>query len=186
MKTVEECLKPSGLPEKQSELPGGKKYGVTKRSASRPRDSHATKNASVLQQPHSISGNGDKIFDGKNPVQKNLSAPRSRSFSDSEKENAETNVKPNGHVDDDVVAGKPELTHEVNAKECGHIKSEMKRLGVDCEDMVSGFLYDRLQKEVLNLRGSQKDKESLLSAKDDEIKVNTKAFHMKLFSFCFF
>ncbi|RZS12679.1 hypothetical protein BHM03_00044158 [Ensete ventricosum] len=171
LKTIEECLKPSSLPERHSEVSGGKKSGVKKRSASRPRASHATKNASVLQQPHSISGNGDKIFDGKNPVQKNLSAPRGRSFSDSEKENAETNVKPNGHVDDDVVAGKTELTHEVNAKECGHIKSEVKRLGVDCEDMVSGFLYDRLQKEVLNLKGSQKDKESLLSAKDDEIKL---------------
>ncbi|RWW83126.1 hypothetical protein BHE74_00008381 [Ensete ventricosum] len=187
LKTIEECLKPSSLPERHSEVSGGKKSGVKKRSASRPRASHATKNASVLQQPHSISGNGDKIFDGKNPVQKNLSAPRGRSFSDSEKENAETNVKPNGHVDDDVVAGKTELTHEVNAKECGHIKSEVKRLGVDCEDMVSGFLYDRLQKEVLNLKGSQKDKESLLSAKDDEIKmlqkkvdVLTRAVEMEL------
>ncbi|RWW32927.1 hypothetical protein GW17_00002371 [Ensete ventricosum] len=187
LKTIEECLKPSSLPERHSEVSGGKKSGVKKRSASRPRASHATKNASVLQQPHSISGNGDKIFDGKNPVQKNLSAPRGRSFSDSEKENAETNVKPNGHVDDDVVAGKTEFTHEVNAKECGHIKSEVKRLGVDCEDMVSGFLYDRLQKEVLNLKGSQKDKESLLSAKDDEIKmlqkkvdVLTRAVEMEL------
>ena len=38
-------------------------------------------------------------------------------------------------------------------------------------DVVSGFLYDRLQKEVINLRKSCEIKESNLYTKDEEIKV---------------
>nr|KYP62647.1 hypothetical protein KK1_017188 [Cajanus cajan] len=41
-------------------------------------------------------------------------------------------------------------------------------------DMVSGFLYDRLQKEVINLRKSCEIKESSLHTKDEEIKMLTK------------
>ncbi|KAK9677008.1 hypothetical protein RND81_11G115600 [Saponaria officinalis] len=39
------------------------------------------------------------------------------------------------------------------------------------EDVVSGFLYDRLQKEVISLRMTCQVKDDGLSAKDDEIKV---------------
>ncbi|KAG1341922.1 Microtubule-associated protein 70-2 [Cocos nucifera] len=57
-------------------------------------------------------------------------------------------------------------------KGVGDIKSENKGGSADaCEDMVSGFLYDRLQKEVINLRKSHEEKDKLLSAKDDEIKL---------------
>jgi hypothetical protein len=38
-------------------------------------------------------------------------------------------------------------------------------------DVVSGFLYDKLQKEVINLRKSCETKDSNLLTKDDEIKV---------------
>ncbi|KAH7665156.1 NDUFAF3 domain-containing protein [Dioscorea alata] len=38
------------------------------------------------------------------------------------------------------------------------------------EDMVSGFLYDKLQQEVINLRKSHEAKDGLLNAKEDEIK----------------
>ncbi|KAG4946004.1 hypothetical protein AAZX31_15G112500 [Glycine max] len=41
-------------------------------------------------------------------------------------------------------------------------------------DVVSGFLYDRLQKEVINLRKSCEIKESNLYTKDEEIKMLTK------------
>lgn len=37
--------------------------------------------------------------------------------------------------------------------------------------MVSGFLYDRLQKEVINLRKFCEAKDSSLNAKDEEIKM---------------
>nr|GMD47232.1 microtubule-associated protein 70-5-like [Ipomoea batatas] len=42
------------------------------------------------------------------------------------------------------------------------------------EDMVSGFLYDRLQKEVINMRKCFDTKENALNAKDEEIKMLTK------------
>lgn len=38
-------------------------------------------------------------------------------------------------------------------------------------DVVSGFLYDKLQKEVINLRKSCEIKESSLQTKEEEIKV---------------
>jgi len=39
------------------------------------------------------------------------------------------------------------------------------------DDIVSGFLYDKLQKEVICLRKFCETKESVLSTKDEEIKV---------------
>lgn len=51
-------------------------------------------------------------------------------------------------------------------REAAEIKNSV---GVD--DVVSGFLYDRLQKEVINLRKTCETKESNLHTKDEEIKV---------------
>ncbi|ESQ55711.1 hypothetical protein EUTSA_v10024950mg [Eutrema salsugineum] len=42
---------------------------------------------------------------------------------------------------------------------------------VDSEDMVSGFLYDRLQKEVITLRKICESKEGTINAKNEEIKM---------------
>lgn len=44
------------------------------------------------------------------------------------------------------------------------------------EDTVSGFLYDKIQKEVINLRKLCEAKDGNLNAKDEEIKVNHPAF----------
>lgn len=41
------------------------------------------------------------------------------------------------------------------------------------EDMVSGFLYDRLQKEVIALRKLCESKEGTINAKNEEIKVTS-------------
>lgn len=48
------------------------------------------------------------------------------------------------------------------------------------KDIVSGFLYDRLQKEVINLRKSCETKDNSLQAKDDEIKVVSTATKKKI------
>ncbi|KAK8612387.1 hypothetical protein V6N13_092503 [Hibiscus sabdariffa] len=47
------------------------------------------------------------------------------------------------------------------------------KVNTDCgaEDMVLGYLYDRIQKEVINLRRFCEAKESSLNAKDEEIKM---------------
>ncbi|KAK4271023.1 hypothetical protein QN277_019779 [Acacia crassicarpa] len=44
-------------------------------------------------------------------------------------------------------------------------------VGGDNDDVVSGFLYDKLQKEVISLRKHCKAKDSSLQAKDEEIKM---------------
>ncbi|KAH0902596.1 hypothetical protein HID58_042099 [Brassica napus] len=45
------------------------------------------------------------------------------------------------------------------------------------EDMVSGFLYDRLQKEVISLRKICESKEGTINAKNEEIKMLLKKVH---------
>jgi len=46
-----------------------------------------------------------------------------------------------------------------------------KPYGSGRDDVVSGFLYDKLQREVINLRMSCETKDSSLQSKDEEIKV---------------
>lgn len=76
------------------------------------------------------------------------------------KENAEMNSK--------------EITHAQKIKNPGDDKEENKTgrsMESDNDDIVSGFLYDRLQKEVICLRKFCETKESALNTKDEEIKV---------------
>ncbi|KAK8675186.1 hypothetical protein V6N13_033256 [Hibiscus sabdariffa] len=55
----------------------------------------------------------------------------------------------------------------------GEKENAKTKVNADCgaEDTVSGYLYDRLQKEVINLRRFCEAKESSLNAKDEEIKM---------------
>ncbi|CAI9087130.1 OLC1v1021123C1 [Oldenlandia corymbosa var. corymbosa] len=46
-----------------------------------------------------------------------------------------------------------------------------KAVDIGTEDVVSGFLYDRLQKEVLSLRKSCEAKDSTLNSKEEDIKM---------------
>ncbi|KAK1297683.1 Microtubule-associated protein 70-5 [Acorus calamus] len=41
----------------------------------------------------------------------------------------------------------------------------------DGQDLVSGYLYDRLQREIINIRKLLGEKDEMLNAKDDEIEV---------------
>ncbi|XP_074590257.1 microtubule-associated protein 70-5-like [Curcuma longa] len=172
LKTLEQGIKHSSLPEKTREICERKKSGLPS-----PKDLKkspcAPNNATALQKPNLNSGDADDARGmenlSSNVVKKNLLALRSRSYNDTGKENAETNVRPNGHADD-VITGRTEVNHEVNEKKHGDIKSQNESLENGYEDMVSGFLYDKLQKEVINLRESHKDKDSVLIMKDHEIK----------------
>ncbi|KAG6529041.1 hypothetical protein ZIOFF_011235 [Zingiber officinale] len=166
LKTLEQGMKHSSLhsERKKSGLPSPN--GLKK-------SPYASNNGTVLQKPNSNSGDADNARGTENlnsyVVKKNLLALRSRSYNDTGKENAETNVRPNGHADD-VITGRTEVNHEVKEKKYEDIKSQNESLEDGYEDMVSGFLYDKLQKEVINLRESHKDKDSVLIMKDDEIK----------------
>ncbi|GMI72661.1 microtubule-associated proteins 70-5 [Hibiscus trionum] len=83
-----------------------------------------------------------------NMVRKNLWASRCKVADSSEKEKEETMVNADANVRKDG-----------DTTDCG------------AEDMVSGYLYDRLQKEVINLRKFCEAKDSSLNAKDEEIKM---------------
>ncbi|GMJ14522.1 microtubule-associated proteins 70-5 [Hibiscus trionum] len=122
--------------------------GLRKRSTSQPRGSSSTISSSPL---HRLSVEIETAntrmkqcgaAPEENMIRKNLWASRCKVADSSEKENAETKACKDGDTTD-CSAG----------------------------DTVSGYLYDRLQKEVINLRKFCEAKESSLNAKDEEIKI---------------
>ncbi|PIN18609.1 hypothetical protein CDL12_08712 [Handroanthus impetiginosus] len=145
---------------------------IKKRSTSQPRASTVTKSSTQMADDKQNSCDMKPInsLKKKNPsgdslLRKSLWAPRNKVIDNSEKENAEMNE--NATVNDEV-------------RETGNIKGitccnkDMKGLEMadgDCEDMVSGFLYDRLQKEVIGLRKTCELKDCTLNSKDEEIKM---------------
>ncbi|KAL8461671.1 hypothetical protein ACS0TY_032959 [Phlomoides rotata] len=160
LKTLEEGLKHSPtLPINTYGSPKNDKsinfFGILssnsrnkKRCASQPRAS-------------TISKTSMQTMEKKNPSRETLPrnslwASRNKVIDNSEKENAEMNK--NG----------------TNDTEMGNANKEMKSLemaDMDSEDMVSGVLYDRLQREVINLRKSSDLKDVTLHSKDEEIQM---------------
>ncbi|TYI78167.1 hypothetical protein E1A91_D06G192400v1 [Gossypium mustelinum] len=150
----------SPKPDKSSNILGllTGSSGPRKRSTSQPRAS--TISATLLQRPSVETETANtRIRQGsslrrrpvseENMVRKNLWASRCKVADSSEKENAENKVN--------------EQTEKKN-------NEENEKRG-NAEDMVSGFLYDKLQKEVINLRKFCEAKDNSLNAKDEEIKM---------------
>lgn len=146
--------------------------GLRKRSTSQPRGSSLSGNT-LLQQPNldneivvgELKGANTmrkKNGPGENLLKKGLWASRNKIADIAEKEN--TDMKTNTNNSDTIVSG--ELKSKAGDKEAA--------TNSDGEDTVSGFLYDRLQKEVISLRKFCEAKENDLSAKDQEIKVKPK------------
>ncbi|XP_022724116.1 microtubule-associated protein 70-5-like [Durio zibethinus] len=167
----------SPKPEKSSNILGflTSSGGLRKRSTSQPRASTIS-GSSLLQRPSVENGKANantgikqanslkkRAASGENMLRKNLWASRSKVADSNEKENAEMKVNTdiNIHKDDDTTGSNEQTDNRGNA---------------DCnaEDVVSGFLYDRLQKEVINLRKCCEAKDSSLNAKDEEIKMLVK------------
>ncbi|MED6214451.1 hypothetical protein PIB30_103244, partial [Stylosanthes scabra] len=167
LKTLEDGLKHFGESPKaeKSSILGflTTNGGLRSRSTSQPRGSSV--GSSLFQKP-SIKNNTDiaagNLGQGgttkkkhghgsvENVLKKGIWASRSKVADSSEKEN------------------KMQLNTEMNLDSC-NIKPDEDSKSKD--DMVSGFLYDRLQKEVINLRKFCEVKESNLQTKDEEIKV---------------
>ncbi|KAK4491890.1 hypothetical protein RD792_002671, partial [Penstemon davidsonii] len=124
---------------------------IKKRSSSQPRGSTITK--SSMPKQDSCASAETKL--NNSLLQKSLWASRNKIVDSSEKENAEINE--NTLVDLEKYGNK-----EMEGLEIAN--------NVDSDDIVSGYLYDRLQKEVINLRKSCDLKATTLHAKDDEIK----------------
>ncbi|XP_072990308.1 microtubule-associated protein 70-4-like isoform X2 [Typha latifolia] len=152
-----------------------------KRPSSEPRAPAAAK---VLKQPNLVSERIDgtrsmkrigslkvKFVSGDNLVRNNLWASRSKLFDATGKENKDRNVSSNGHSDE-TLSGKVEISREVEAKGYGDVEPQKKGpVNDESEDMVSGYLYDKMQKEVICLRKTHEEKDGILNAKNDEIQI---------------
>lgn len=143
-----------------------------KRSTSQPRAS--TTISSPLKQPSIENGTTNasgelkqvisfkKMYgSGENMLRKSLWASRNKVADSEEKENsvmkANTDMNRRQSNDADTV-----VSAESNTNQC---------VKLDSEDMVSGVLYDRLQREVINLRKYCEMKDNCLEAKNEEIKM---------------
>ncbi|KAA3490651.1 microtubule-associated protein 70-5-like isoform X2 [Gossypium australe] len=152
----------SPKPEKSSNILGflTSTGGLKKRSTSQPRASIIS-TSSPLQRPRATSG--------ENMVRKKLWASRCKVADSNEKENAEMKVNGDSNIRKD---GDTKDSAEIKSN--GGSNEQTGNRGIadsNAEDMVSGFLYDRLQKEVINLRKLCEAKDSSLNTKDEEIKM---------------
>ncbi|GLT80225.1 hypothetical protein SLA2020_516770 [Shorea laevis] len=151
--------------------------GRLKRSTSQPRASTVGRTS---LQPPSLPANlindikpaynlKKSYLPGENLLRKGLWASRSKVVDSSEKENEEMEVNINANLSKH---GNPADLTETKSRGGGKENSENQvNATAGTQDMVSGFLYDRLQKEVLNLRKSCEAKDNNLNAKDQEIKM---------------
>ncbi|KAF5474975.1 hypothetical protein F2P56_006827 [Juglans regia] len=154
--------------------------GLRKRSTSQPRASSTDGRSSLLQQ-HNLENETDNVggelkqanslkkkhSSGENVLRKGIWVSRSKVVDSGEKENAEirADIDMNFSKDnsDDTTAS-PEITPKSGSNE------DQQNKGSNA-DMVSGFLYDRLQKEVINLRKLCEVRDNTLNVKDEEIKM---------------
>ncbi|KAF7840523.1 microtubule-associated protein 70-5-like [Senna tora] len=156
--------------------------GIRKRSTSQPRAS--TTGSSFFQQ--SINKKSIDIVardlkqgstikkpsgSAENMLKKGIWTSRSKVADSGEKENeVQVNTDMNlNRSNDEREAENFKTTTDIDEEPKSKISDDL-----GSNDVVSGFLYDRLQKEVINLRKHCEIKDSSLHAKDDEIKMLTK------------
>ncbi|KAK7331139.1 hypothetical protein VNO77_25355 [Canavalia gladiata] len=138
--------------------------GLRNRSTSQPRGSSV--GSSFFQKPK-IKSNTDNVA-GNLKQDKKKHGSRNKVADSGEKENemqGNTGMNSNKYNDEREAA---EIKISV------HVDEDSKSNSCNdfgSNDVVSGFLYDRLQKEVINLRKSCEIKDSSLHTKDDEIKM---------------
>lgn len=157
--------------------------GIRKRSASQPRGSTISR-SSPFQQPNIETENANaagihnradsfkkKSGSGENLLRKGMWVSRSKVVDSGGKENAEVKTNTDSYIDkhkSNDTTSSAETKNKVGGNE------DLQNKGgtiSSSEDVVSGFLYDRLQKEVINLRKYCETKESNLNAKDQEIQM---------------
>ncbi|XP_058196837.1 microtubule-associated protein 70-5 [Rhododendron vialii] len=198
LKTLEEGLKNvspfsispnafrgSPKPEKSTHTFGflSTNNGQKKRSTSQPRTSGIWKRSPLQQpnledettiaagEPKEVNNLKKKHGSGENFLRRSLWASRSKVVDSGEKENKEMSRNSLVNVDtfeDNETAVSGDITINNAGNEASQIKES------ENDDMVSGFLYDRLQKEVITLRRFCEVKDSTLNTKDEEIKMLVK------------
>ncbi|KAF3451871.1 hypothetical protein FNV43_RR07967 [Rhamnella rubrinervis] len=151
--------------------------GLRKRSTSQPWGTTFSK-SSPLQHPNVENETPDgelrransfrkKYSAGENILKRSLWATKIKVVDSGEKENKEMKENTNMNDNDDTTVS-AQLKTKVSDNEESQNRATTNS---DNEDMISGFLYDRLQKEVINLRKLFQVKENDLNAKDQEIKM---------------
>ncbi|XP_057498212.1 microtubule-associated protein 70-5-like [Actinidia eriantha] len=175
----------SPKPEKSNYIFGfiSTNTGLKKQSTSQPRASTTRKSSPLRHpnveneisnapgQPKDVNSLKSKSGSGENLLRKSLWASRSKVVDSGEKENKEMNgntIRSFYNLKDNEAA----IPGDIKIKSEGNEESQNK--GGNSDDTVSGFLYDRLQKEVITMRRFCEVKDSTLTAKDEEIKVLVK------------
>lgn len=156
--------------------------GLRKRSTSQPRGSTFSKgspnveNETAVGELRRMNSFRKKYSSGENMLKRSLWATKSKVVDSGEKENKEMKENTNMNNSDDTTVSS-QLKTKISDNE--ESKNQVTT-NSDNEDMISGFLYDRLQKEVINLRKLFQVKENDLNAKDQEIKVRLKILYLSL------
>lgn len=163
LKILEEGLKRASSNESAPKTPNSHRIlgfvsnnaGPRKRSSSQPRGSVINSRSSPIHQPWL-----EKVNSLENHISREDVAKRSLwgSKTITGKENSE-------------LVGNTDMNVEISKDSNSAVQGEMESKEIGSEDAVSGFLYDRLQKEVINLRKTCQAKDDGLLSKDDEIKV---------------
>lgn len=145
--------------------------GGRKRSTSQPRGSSTSSEKSDGEMRRVDSVN-KKYASGENLLRKSLWASRSKVVDRDEKENNEMILENTSGMNLDKF--KDERSSVLKGRETASGGSEERQdrdSRSSTDDMVSGFLYDRLQKEVISLRKFCEIKDNSLNVKDEENKV---------------
>ncbi|KNA14811.1 hypothetical protein SOVF_103780 [Spinacia oleracea] len=163
LKILEEGLKRASSNESAPKTPNSHRIlgfvsnnaGPRKRSSSQPRGSVINSRSSPIHQPWL-----EKVNSLENHISREDVAKRSLwgSKTITGKENSE-------------LVGNTDMNVEISKDSNSAVQGEMESKEIGSEDAVSGFLYDRLQKEVINLRKTCQAKDDGLLSKDDEIKI---------------
>ncbi|KAK2994739.1 hypothetical protein RJ640_000140 [Escallonia rubra] len=154
---------------------------VKKRSTSQPRASTISASS---QQPDVENGTGTaagklirvnsltkKHATGENFLRKSLWASRSKVLDIDEKLNKEMQQNTTVNVDK-FKDNETRVSEEAKIEGGGNEELQIKGTSnSSSDDMVSGILYDRLQKEVITLRKSLETRDTILTAKDEELKI---------------
>ncbi|KAG6743498.1 hypothetical protein POTOM_052194 [Populus tomentosa] len=157
--------------------------GMRRRSTSQPRGSNVSRN-SPLQQPNIETENANasgklngadslkkKYGSGENMLTKGIWVSRNKVIDISGKENEEVKSKADSCIDKHRIDGTTNSEETENKVGGNEDLPNKESTNSDCQDVVSGFLYDRLQKAVINLQKSCETKERSLNAKDQEIQM---------------
>ncbi|KAG0465859.1 hypothetical protein HPP92_020023 [Vanilla planifolia] len=183
LKTLEEVLSTSSANQVTN---SGNNYRFPSpcdvQTISQLRASLAAAKSAIQERPNSTSGRADAAKNlhrsscpgtnfslRENVIRKNFWVSNSNRFYQVEKENA-ADVPLDGQAN----VAMPQEHDAPGQITNGYEGSESISSGSHqdgCDDLVSGFLYDKLQQEVISLRRLKRKKNEVLSSKEDEIKL---------------